>query len=167
MKGLRYKANDKTGQSFEFGDTRYDVIFTGETLPNSSKADAVYVVFHDLYLHLLSTAERRPLDYDYLRELLPTAQRFYEILSYEMLPAIRLNQRAKLPYSEFCLYSTITRYADFEQVKKQMWKIHHPRIKKGYITKVEYEPTVDEEGRPDWNMFYVPGERAKYQQLVF
>jgi len=84
-----------------------------------------------------------------------------------MLPAIKYNQRAKLPYSEFCMYSTMTRYETFEQMKKQMWKIHQPHIKAGYLAKVEYEPTTDEQGRPDWNMFYIPGERARFQQLVF
>jgi len=85
----------------------------------------------------------------------------------EMLPAIKFGQRAKLPYSEFCLYSTITRNFTFDEVKKQMWKIHRTHIVAEYIEKVEYETTVDESGQPDWNMFYVPGETAKRQQLVF
>lgn len=167
VRGLRYRAADKTEQTFEFGDTRYGVVFTGETLPGGRRADGVYVVFHDLYLQLLNTAERRPLDYDYLKGLSPAAQRFYEIVSYEMLPAVTFRQRAKLPYSEFCLLSTMTRYADFERVKKQMYKIHRSHLAAGYLAKVEYEPVLDAEGRPDWNMFYTPGERARYQQQVF
>jgi len=162
-----YKGADGTEHTFEFSDTRYGVIFTGEKLPNGMKADAVFLVFHDLYLKVLNTAPRRPLDYDYLRSLPPGPQRFYEIVSYQMLPAIKYNQRAKLPYSEFCMYSTMTRYETFEQMKKQMWKIHQSHIKSGYLAKVEYEPTTDEQGRPDWNMFYIPGERARFQQLVF
>ncbi len=162
-----YKGADGTEHTFEFNDTRYGVVFTGEKLPNGLKADAVFLIFHDLYLKVLNTAPRRPLDYDYLRDLPPASQRFYEIVSYEMLPAFRYNQRAKLPYSEFCMYSTMTRYDNFDQVKKQMWKIHQPHVKAGYLAKVEYEATTDGEGRPDWNMFYTPGERAKSQQLVF
>lgn len=162
-----YKGADGIEHTFEFSDTRYGLVFTGEKLPNGVKADAVYLVFHDLYLAVLNTAPRRPLDYDYLCALPPAPQRFYEILSYQMLPAIRYNQRAKLPYSEFCMLSTMTRYETFEQVKKQMYKIHLPHIRAEYIGKVDYETTTDEEGRPDWNMFYVPGERAKFQQLVF
>jgi hypothetical protein len=61
----------------------------------------------------------------------------------------------------------MTRYTDFERVKKQMYKIHRPHLEKGYLAKVEFEPTFDPEGNPDWNMFYTPGERARYQQLVF
>ncbi len=167
VKGLRYRAGDKSEQTFEFGDTRYGVVFTGERLPDGRKSDGVYVVFHDLYLQLLNTAQRRPLDYDYLRDLPPTAQRFYEIVSYEMLPALRYGQRARLSYARFCLLSTMTRYTDFERVKKQMYKIHRPHLEKGYLAKVEFEPTLDPEGNSDWNMFYIPGERARYQQQVF
>jgi len=167
IKGLLYHTKDKIEQHFEFGDNRYGVRFTGETLPNGVKADAVYIVLHDDYRQLLDRAAMRPLDYDYLSSLAPTPQRFYEIISYEMLPAIRFKHRAKLPYSEFCMYSTMTRYETFEQMKKQMWNIHQPHIKAGYLAKVEYEPTTDEQGRLDWNMFYTPGERARFQQLVF
>lgn len=173
VKGLTYQGGErqdssgKTEYQFEFGDTRYGVVFTNQILPVGAKADAVYLVFHDLYLALLNQAERRPLDYEYLKELPPTAQRFYEILSYQMVPAIRYKQRAKLTYSEFCLLSTVTRYEAYEQVKKQMWKFHEPHKKAGYIEKVDFEAITDEEGRPDWNMLYTPGERAKTQQLVF
>ena len=163
-----YKAVDKTERTLEAAFNRYSVIFTGETLPDGRKADAVFLLFNDIYLEVLNSATRRPMDYDYLCELAPGPQRFYEILSYEMLPAIKYNQRAKLPYSEFCMYSTMTRYFEFEQVKKQMYKIHQPHIKAGYIAqKVEYEATVDGDGKPDWNMFYTPSEKAKFQQLVF
>jgi len=164
---MTYKASDKTERSLESAFSRYSVIFTGEKLPDGRRADAVYLVLNELYAEVLNAASRRPLDYDYLRDLTPGPQRFYEIVSYEMLPAIKYNQRAKLPYSEFCLYSTMTRYAQYEQVKKQMWKIHQPHIKAGYIAKVEIEAAIDEEGLPDWNMFYTPGETARRQQLAF
>jgi len=164
---ITYKATDKTERSLESAFSRYSVIFTGEKLPDGRKADAVYLVLNELYAEVLNTASRRPLDYDYLRELTPGSQRFYEIVSYEMLPAIKYNQRAKLPYSEFCLYSTMTRYSEYEQVKKQMYKVHHAHLKAGYIAKVEIEATTDIDGLPDWNMFYIPGETARRQQLAF
>ncbi len=162
-----YRALDGSQRSFEFSDTRYGLILTGERLPSGAKADAVYLIFHDLYLEVLNNAPRRPLDYDYLRDLSPAPQRFYEIISYEIFPAIKFGHRAKLPYSEFCEYSTLTRYFEFEQVKKQMYKIHLPHIKAGYISRVEYETTTDKEGEADWNMLYTPGEKARFQQLVF
>jgi len=164
---LAEKTVEKTERTLEADFTRYSIVFTGEHLPDGRKADCVYLVLNDIYAEVLNTAKRRPLDYDYLSSLAPGPQRFYEIVSYQMLPAIKYNQRAKLPYSEFCLYSTMTRYETFDQVKKQMYKIHQPHIASGYIAKVEYEATVDENGRPDWNMFYLPGDTAKRQQLVF
>ena len=164
---ITYRGADKSERSLEAAFSRYSVIFTGEKLPDGRKADAVYLILNEMYAEVLNSASRRPLDYDYLRELKPGAQRFYEIVSYEMLPAIKYNQRAKLPYSEFCLYSTMTRYSEYDQVKKQMWKIHQPHIKAGYIAKVEIEATTDAEGLPDWNMFYIPGETARRQQLAF
>lgn len=164
---ITYRAVDRSERTLEADFNRYSIIFTGEKLPNGLKADAVYLVLNDIYMEVLNTAARRPLDYDYLRDLPPAPQRFYEIISYEMLPAIKYNQRAKLPYSEFCMFSTMTCYETFDQVKKQMYKIHLPHVRANYIAKVEYEATVDEEGRPDWNMFYIAGETAKRQQLAF
>ena len=43
----------------------------------------------------LTTRCLRPLDYDYLRELAPSEQRFYEIISYQILPALKYNQSRK------------------------------------------------------------------------
>ena len=90
-------------------------------------ADAVYLVLNEIYLKVLNAAVTRPLDYDYMKSLPPAAQRFYEIVSYQIYAALlHENERAKLRYSEYCLLSTATRYLDFDHVKKQMYKIHLP-----------------------------------------
>ena len=164
---ITYKAVDKTERTLEAVFSRYSVVFTGEQLPDGHRADCVYLLLNEPYAEVIDAATRRPQDYEYLRDLPPAPQRFYEIISYQMLPAIRYSQRAKLPYSEFCLYSTMTRYFEFERVKKQMYKIHLPHVRAGYLAKIEYEATVDAEGQPDWNMFYQPGETARFQQQVF
>ena len=164
---ITYKGVDKAERTLEAVFSRYSVIFTGEKLPDGRKADCVYLILNEPYAEVLNTAPHRPQDYEYLKGLPPAPQRFYEIVSYQMLPAIKYSQRAKLPYSEFCLYSTMTRYFEFEKVKKQMYKVHLPHVKASYLAKIEYEATTDDEGRPDWNMFYQPGETARRQQLVF
>src|SRR5512135_2013885 len=46
---LRYKSSDGTWRSIEVGDTRYGIVFTGETLPDGRIADAVYLILHDFY----------------------------------------------------------------------------------------------------------------------
>jgi hypothetical protein len=163
-----YRNSDGKLRTIEFGDTRYGVVFTGEKLPDGRTADAVYIVLHDFYMEILNHAMTRPLDYDYLKSLPPAPQRFYELLSYQMYAAIKNDRsRAKLLYSYFCTHAPQTRYASFDQVKKQMYKIHCSHRKSGYIAKVEYQQTADVEGKPDWIMLYQPGPKARAEFRAF
>lgn len=157
-----YKGNDGSERTAEISDTRYGVIFTGEKFPDGGRADAVYILLHDAYREVLNSAPTRPLDYDYLRELSPGSQRLYELLSYQIFAALRNERpRAKMLYSYYCTRAPQTRYLDYDHVKKQMYKLHAPHKKSGYITAVEFRETTDEVGQPDWEMFYTPGRRAK------
>ena len=159
---ITYTTNDKTEKSFEAAFTRYNVIFTGEKLPDGKTADAVYLNLSDVYMKVLSEAQTRPLDYDYLRELSPGAQRFYELLSFQIFGAFANERpRAKMLYSYYCTRAPQTRYIDYEHVKKQMYKLHVPHKKSGYIAEVELRQTMDGEGRTDWEMLYTPGQRAR------
>lgn len=74
------KGTDGNEQAIEAGFSRYSVIFTGREFPDGRKADAVYLILNDVYLKVLNEVQTRPLDYDYLRDLPPAAQRFYELL---------------------------------------------------------------------------------------
>ncbi len=110
----------------------------------------------------------RPLDYTYLKALTPTAQRFYELLSYKMFAALKYRQpHATLQYADYCLLSTQQRYTLYDQVKKQMYKVHRPHLDAGYITQVHYERTTDADGQPDWLLHYTPGPKAKAEYTVF
>ena len=164
---ITYRAVDRTERSLEAAFSRYSIVFTGETLPDGRKADAVYLLLNDIYMEVLNNAVVRPQDYDYLRALSPSEQRFYEIISYQIFPALKYNQRARLVYSDYCGLSTQIRYLDFDHVKKQMYKVHRPHLRSGYITDVEYQATVDAEGNPDWLMLYTPGPRARNEQFAF
>jgi hypothetical protein len=165
---MTYIASDRTKRFIEFGATRYDVIFTGKKLPDGKRADAVYIILHDLYRELLDGVQKRPLDYEYLKELPPGPQRFYELLSFQMYAALKHGRpRARLLYSEYCTYAPQVRYFDYDHVKKQMYKVHAPHRKSDYISAVEFRETVDKEGRPDWEMFYTPGRRAKAEFRAF
>jgi hypothetical protein len=42
-----------------------------------------------------------------------------------------------------------------------MNKIHRPHKESGYIAKVDYQDTVDGDGKPDWIMLYQPGPKAR------
>ena len=165
---ITYKGTDKSERTLEAAFTRYSLIFTGEKLPDGRVADAVYLILNDIYLEVLNAAVTRPLDYDYMKSLPPAAQRFYEIVSYQIYAALlHNNERAKLRYSEYCLLSTATRYMDFDHVKKQMYKIHFPHLQSGYLGRVSYEATTDEIGDPDWFMWYTPGVNAAHEYREF
>jgi hypothetical protein len=157
-----YRGLDGTEFTAELSDTRYGVVFTGEKFPDGRRADAVYLLLHDSYRDVLNSAPTRPLDYDYLKELTPGAQRFYELLSYQIFAALRNDRpRAKLLYSYYCAHAPQTRYDVYERVKKQMYKLHAPHKQSGYISAVELRETTDGEGQPDWEMLYTPGRKAR------
>jgi hypothetical protein len=156
-----YKTITGEEKTMVIADTRYGVVFTGEKLPNGDKADATYILLHDLYREILDSAPTRPLDYEYLRELTPTAQRFYELLSYQIYGALKSRRLAKMLYSEFCTYAPQARYFTWEQVKKQMYKLHKPHLKSGYIESISYEQMRGDDGSLDWLFSYTPGRKAK------
>lgn len=161
---LRYQRHDGADQPFKFADTRYGVIFTGEEMPDGTRADAVYIVLHDLYHAFLLNVDTRPLDYDYLKLLssMPTAQRFYELFSYKVYGALKhQGEQARYLYSEFCTFAPQTRYYQFKRVNMQMKEVHAPHLKSGYLQAVEFMETTDREGKADWEMLYTLGDRAR------
>jgi hypothetical protein len=159
---LSYKATDGTERTIEAGFSRYSVIFTGERFPDGRKANAVYILLNDVYMKVLNEAQTRPLDYDYLRDLPPTAQRFYELIGFQIYAVLKhARPRARLSYSDFCTRAPQTRYLDWEHVRKQMYKVHAPHLKAGYLAKVEFQEQQTESGEPDWIMLYTPGHRAE------
>jgi hypothetical protein len=165
---VRYKGLNGTERFAEINDTRYGVIFTGEKMPNGRRADAVYIILHEFYREVLDNTMSRPLDYDYLKALPPAPQRLYELISYQVYAALKHKRpRAKYLYSEYCTYAPQTRYFDYEHVKKQMYKVHAPHRKSGYLESVEFQAVTDGSGQPDWVMFYTPGRKAKAEHDAF
>jgi hypothetical protein len=163
-----YKGADGVERTAEISDTRYGIVFTGEKFSDGTKADAVYLILHRAYRDILNSAPIRPLDYDYLKELSPGAQRFYELLSYQIYAALKNERpRAKLLYSFYCARAPQIRYADYDHVKKQMYKLHAPHKKSGYISDVELRETRGGDGQPDWEMLYTPGRKARAEFRAF
>ena len=159
---ITYRATDGAERSVEADFTRYSVIFTGERFPDGRKANAVYLILNDVYMGVLNQAQTRPLDYDYLRDLSPAAQRFYELIGFQIYAVLKHERpRARLSYSDFCTRAPQTRYLDWEHVRKQMYKVHAPHLKAGYLAKVEFQEQQTESGEPDWIMLYTPGHRAE------
>ncbi len=165
---LRYKGTDGIERTLEAGFTRYNVVFTGESLPDGRKADAVFLILNEPYWEVLNNAPFRPLDYDYLKQLSPAPQRFYEVISYRVFAALKhKHPHAKISYSDYCTFSAQQRYFDYDHFKKQMYKVHRPHMQSGYLAKAHYEGTTDGEGNPDWMMYYVPGPKAKAEYAAF
>jgi hypothetical protein len=165
---LQYKDRRGFERTLEADFTRYDVIFTGEELPDGRKADAVHLILSRVHREVLNNAPARPLDYDYLKALSPASQRFYEIVSYRIFAALTHKlPTADIAYSEYCIYSAQERYFTWEQVKKQIYKLHQPHLKSGYIERVSHEATTDADGKADWVLKYIPGLKAKAEYKTF
>jgi hypothetical protein len=163
-----YKGADGAEYTAEISDTRYGVVFTGQKFADGRRADAVYLILHRAYREILDRAPIRPLDYDYLKGLSPGAQRFYELLSYQIYAALKNDRpRAKLLYSFYCARAPQTRYYDHDHVKKQMYKVHAPHRLSGYIVDVELRETRGADGTPDWEMLYTPGRKARAEFRLF
>jgi hypothetical protein len=52
-------------------------------------------------------------------------------------------------------------------MRKQMYKLHQPHVKSGYIEDVEYRGVLDDNGEPDWEILYVPGKKARAEYFAF
>src|SRR5262249_18291230 len=76
---LEYTGRDKKTRTLELANTRYGIIFVGEELPSGETAEAIFIVLHPTYRNALKNLQRRPLDYEYLKSLKPTSQRWYEL----------------------------------------------------------------------------------------
>lgn len=165
---LDYKGLDGVERTFEFGTTRYTVIFTGEKLPNNQKADGVYIELHPRFHEMLKHSKTRPLDYAYLKELQPSAQRLYELLSFAMFGSLSYGRpNAQMFYSEFCQSAPLTRHHEFFRVRSQMRKIHQPHLESGYLKAVDFEETADAQGQIDWLIRYTPGRKARHEFKEF
>lgn|SRR5262249_8846519 len=159
---ISYKGVDGRERTLEATFNRYNVIFAGEKLPNGDKADSIFVIFSDPFITTLNNAPYRPLSYQYLRELPPLAQRWYEIVSYKIFPALKYGHaRAKMTYSQYCLYSAQTRHTTYRKMRWQMNYVHKIHLATGYLAGVEYQEFRDENGDTDWYIYYTPGPLAR------
>lgn len=165
---LSYKTTNGDERLLDAFFNRYNVIFTGERLSDKEVADSIYIILTEPYWEVLNSAPFRPLDYDYLKELPPAPQRFYEVISYRIYAALQNGYpTARMSYSEYCTYSAQSRFHEYPRFKNQMWRIHQPHLKSGYLESVAYEETVDDTGNIDWMMVYVPGPKAVAEYRAF
>ena len=162
-----YRTAEGTETSLEKAFTRYKLVFVGQTLSDGRKANGVFIELDKDYLELVNSANTRPLDYNYLRELTPSSQRFYELVSSKIFPALKHNlPYVKYLYSSFCASAPLTRYFDGRVAKKQMHKVIKSHKDSGYLEQVEFYEVVTN-GQFDLVMHLVPGKRAKAEYTQF
>lgn len=162
-----YRDREGKQRKLEAVFSRYSVIFAGDTLPDGTEADGVYVVINDIYQGFLNHVPLRPLDFNYLRQLTPSACRFYEVVSFRICAALKQGwPKVSMLYSEYCEATGQRRLSTGTEVSKQMYKLHKPHLESGYLAKVEFEKTRNAEP-PDWNLWYTPGPRARDEYVKF
>ena len=148
--------------------SRYAVVHRDQKLPDGRRADQVYIVLQPIYHEVLNNARWRPLNFSYLKELPPAAQRCYEIISTRLFAAIKYGHlSAELAYSDYCAFSAQNRQYSYKPFRAQMDHVHKPHLLSGYLEKVEYRQTVDAEGQVDWIIIYYPGPKARAEFSYF
>jgi hypothetical protein len=160
---LTYRTHDGKESELEQVFSRYSVVFSGKKLPNGEKADGVYVLLNSIYHHFLSEVMFRNLDVGYMKSLgQPSAQRWYEWVSYRMHGAISQGSaQVTVRYSEFCECAPLKRQHKDKSFYNQMGAIHKLHLKSGYLSKVEFTKITDSQGLTDWLIHYTAGIRAR------
>ena len=163
---MKYKRADGTEKSIEADFSRYGVVFTGEKLPDGTKANGVYLVLNKLYREILNVAPIQPQNWTHT-EMPAASHRFYVLLSSRMYATLESNGReAKMLYSYLCERAPLTRHRDYRKFKSQIYKIQKPLKEVGYIDKVRWEQREDSGGL-DWMMCFTPGPLAKAEYNEF
>jgi hypothetical protein len=140
----------------------YDtVFFTGETLPDGTEADAVYILLNDMYVKNFNYNYVVPLDYQYYQSLNgDISSRMYEILSIWFYPALESGKKyIEKKYSELCSYFPLIRQDKKWKAKKQLKVAHQQHILDGFLA---LEPEwINISKKDDWSIRYWIGSRAQ------
>jgi hypothetical protein len=165
---MAHKDADGRETWFEGYFNRYNVFFRGQALPGGARAETVYISLNDPYHGLLNNSVWRPLDYDYLRTLTPSAQRWYELVSPRIFAAIK-NRRptAWIRYSDFCVLAATKPQSTKQRMQSQMAVVHRPHLASRYLASVRWRTERSDDGSADWTIHYVPGPRAEAEFAAF
>ena len=74
---------------------------------------------------------------------------------------------ATLRYSDYCVLATQQRCLGWEQVQKQMYKIHQPHLPPATSRASSIPPPPTPTGQPDWRLAYTPGSKARSEYAAF
>jgi hypothetical protein len=165
---LTYRTKGKGEETLEGYFNRYNVFYRGNPLPGGRRAETVYISLNDPYYDLLNRPEIRPLDFSYLCQLTPAAQRFYELLSPKIFAALRNGYPAAwIRYTDYCQYAVQKPQPTRSRMQAQMARVQGPHRRSGYIASVTYRPSPAADGSLDWVIHYEPGPRARAEHRFF
>lgn len=165
---LTYRCQSGGEETLEGYFNRYTVFYRGQALPGGRRAESVYISLNDPYYGLVNRSTRRPLDFAYLRQLPPAAQRLYELVSTKVFATIKnRRQSAWMRYSDLCALAVLTRCESKRRMQIQLAAIHRPHVKSGYFETIGYRAVASDDDKPDWIIDYVPGPRARREFEAF
>ena len=165
---ITYRTKEGDEETLEGYFNRYNVFYRGHTLPGGRHAETVYISLNDPYYGLINASVVRPLDFTYLRQLTPAAQRFYELVSPKLYAAIKNgHDSAWILYSDYCQLAVQKRQESRSRMQAQMGAVQRPHRRSGYIVAVDYRSAPAAEGRMDWFIHYAPGPRARAEFRIF
>jgi len=136
------------------------VVLVGQTLPDGSVADAVYLELGTWYLQNINNNYVVPLDWQYYNQLKGTiTTRLYEMLSIYFYAALeRKEDSYEINYSRLCDYLPVKRMYPKWLAKKQLKSAHDILVESQYFSSVEWMETHEPN---DWRLRYWIGERAR------
>jgi hypothetical protein len=159
---FRQKEKAGTKKFYEGIFNLYDMVFfAGETLPDGTEADVVYVLLSDMYVQNFNNNFVVPLDYQYFQSLEgDIASRMYEVLSVWFFPALENGKKyIQKHYSEICSYFPLIRQDPKWKAKGQLKSAHRQHIATGFLAS---EPEwIDTYEKSDWLLRYYIGPKAK------
>lgn len=159
-----FRQKEKSGAKnfFEGTFNLYDMVFfAGETLPDGTEADVVYVLLSDMYVQNFNNNFVVPLDFQYLQSLEgDITSRMYEVFSVWFYPALENGKKyIQKKYSEICSYFPLTRQDCKWKAKGQLKSAHRQHIATGFLA---FEPEwIDTYEKSDWLLRYYIGPKAK------
>lgn len=133
--------------------TLYDVVFKGEHYRGRVLREANLLLLGELYYRSLIHSYVKPLDWDYYLELIPLAQRLYELLGVKFF-GLRGKRALRYNYRTLCQLLPIRPQRYPSKAKQILEPAHKQLLETKFLSRAEWE--ITERG---WYLHYEPGAR--------
>jgi hypothetical protein len=125
--------------------------------------DTLYIQLHRIERDIQRSQDQRYLDNAYMFAIGAGARRWYELLAAKIFGVVKNGgEYCEVKYSWYVKHHhTLKKARTRSRVVWQMNRVVSDHLHAGFIVKVEYRVTQDEEGHPDFLIRYYPGRAAK------